>query len=211
MGRSIGFYILKNPSFKAQFHELNEYIWKEYSAYLESLPKKYYNEEELYGSEYFGLNFDEWDGVGYINSNSKPDPRFPEFIDYIIKFWEKICRKYFYKEVALFNCEEFWDVRGVYYFHEGKSETLFGADSDFIYIYTRLAIKGYDEPINLHTEGIDRDKSVTKLTEIENRKRSIAENKDSFVADKNTIEKLENDMLIKAKNYSINIVCKEFQ
>lgn len=196
MGRYVSFHILKNPKHKSQFGVLNDYIFKEYNALLESLPKKYYNEEENhYASEDFALSFDEWDGVGRISSGAKVFSEYPEFVDYIVRFWEGICRKYFYEEVALFDVSDFKDEGSAYYFHHGKSEFLYGADLGFVEGYCGLAIKGYNEPLSLNIEGIDKDKISKKIKTKEQRL------KNSFVGDKNLIEALKKDMLLKAKNY----------
>lgn len=199
MGRYISFHILKNPKYKSQFGELNGYIFKEYHALLESLPKKYYNEEEEdhYASDSFNISFNEYDGVGRISSGAKVYSEYPEFVDYIVKFWEGICRKYFYEEVALFDVSDFKDEGGAYYFHRGKSEFLYGADLGFIKGYSILAIKGYNEPFNLNIEGIDKDKLSKKIK----KKEQALKNQGSYDGDKNAIEALEKDMLLKAKSY----------
>ncbi len=198
MGRYISFHILKNPKYRSQFGVLNDYIFKEYNALLESLPKKYYNEEEdHYASDSFNLSFNEWDGVGRISSGAKVYSEYPEFVDYIVRFWESICRKYFYEEVALFDVSDFKDEGSIYYFHRGKSEFLYGADLGFIEGYCRLAIKGYTEPLNLNIEGIDKDKVSKKIKTKEQR----LKNEGNFEGDKNAIEALEKDMLLKAKSF----------
>jgi Ras-related protein Rab-1A len=198
MGRYVSFHFLKNPKFKSQFKVLNDYISKEYSDYLESLPKKYYNEEENhYASDSFNLSFNEYDGVGRISSGAKVYSEYPEFVDYIVRFWESICRIYFYEEVALFDISDYWDEGSIYYFHRGKSEFLYGVDLGFIKGYCRLAIKGYNEPLKLNIEGIDKDKISKKIKTKEQR----LKNEGSFADDKKDIETLKKDMLLKAKNY----------
>lgn len=196
MGRSIGFHILKNPKFKPQFDVLYDYIMNEYSGYLETLPKKYYNEEENhYASEDFGLSFNDYDGEGHVSSNAKVLSEYPEFVDYIIKFWEGICRKYFYEEVALFDITEFWDEGSIYYFYHGESKFLYGTDLGFIEGYCSLAIMRYNEPFLLDIKGVDKEKALSKIEIIERR----LENEGNFSNDNKIIETLRKDMILKAK------------
>ena len=42
-----------------------------------------------YASDSFNLSFDEWEGVGSIFSSAKAISEYPEFVDYIVRFWEK--------------------------------------------------------------------------------------------------------------------------
>ncbi|MHA1196908.1 MAG: hypothetical protein ACTSRH_11175 [Promethearchaeota archaeon] len=83
-------------------------------------------------------------------------------IDYIVSFWEYICNKYFYNEIALFYLiEKFMGFnRIIYYQYKGKKkffeishrrpEYLLVEQHEFIYLLTVYCLSRYNVPFDLN-------------------------------------------------------------
>lgn len=129
--------IFKNPKFKAQFDEIKNVIDKDYEEYIESLPKKYFDESgEYVGSESFYLEFYEfYNEYGAKYSITKPDNG--EITRYIVRFWEKISKEYFPEEIMLIDSPGI----GCYYVYKGKQynilEDIYGFITDMLSKYNK--------------------------------------------------------------------------
>jgi len=170
---------------------LSRYIDEDYYKFLESLPSIYFDPEEdpedlvLEASEDFNFRFYEYDNKGDISSFPKISYGYEKFIDYILDFWKKTCNKYFYNEVALIDCSEFWDELSIFYVHKGKEETMEPPiETGFILSFTELAIERYNEPFDLNINGIDKEE-LTKEIEKE------IEKEEYWKWKKSQLEKLE--------------------
>ncbi|MHA1285408.1 MAG: hypothetical protein ACTSQP_23135 [Promethearchaeota archaeon] len=83
-------------------------------------------------------------------------------IDHIVSFWEYICNKYFYNEIALFYLiEKFKGINSiVYYQHKGKKnffpishsrpEYLLVEQHEFIYLLMIYCLSRYNVPFDLN-------------------------------------------------------------
>ncbi len=154
MGRNIYFYLYKNPIFKDQFYEINNYIRKDYGKFLDSLPKKYleYDKngeiEDIIPSEGFDLNFS--DVSNGITSYPKISSGYDGFIDYILGFWRRIATKYFFEECVLIDIHEFKNEFSLYFFYKGDIKYLSSLDDDInhteIIECIDIIIKQYNKP-----------------------------------------------------------------
>jgi len=154
MGKNIYFYLYKSPKFKSDFKKINELIREDYHKFLDTLPKKYVEDEINTASEDFDLEFsnfwEEEDGIGVIYSAPKILMDYEEFVDYILDFWKILCKKYFFEEIVLIDFHEFKLEFNMFYVYKGEVEHLssFNAEinNDAILVYNTTMLKGYNEP-----------------------------------------------------------------
>ena len=143
MGK-ISIKIYKNPKYKQQFEVIKIDIRKEYLKYIESIG--YAIDDH---AERFDFDFAENGEIGYVYSCPKISARTTIAND-IIEFWERMCDKFFFEEVAFIDYKDFEsDDDNEFYFYHRSKRTLWNDKVDFIITFCENSLRRYNKNFNI--------------------------------------------------------------
>lgn len=142
MGREIHFYMYKNAKFKNQF-------FNKFHGIITNELNEHSNDEDSKNSEPYALSG--YDKEGTLIIYSSPKIYNEHIVTSILDFWKNICRKYFFDEIALIDCSEFWDEDNTFYCHKGETDFMWhGQEGSFVSSYVLTVLERYNKPFQLN-------------------------------------------------------------
>jgi len=174
MGREIHFYMYKNAKFKDQF-------FKKFYGIINNELEEYSNDEDSKYSEPYDLAGHDEEGTLIIFSS--PKIYYEHIIDSILNFWENICRKYFFDEIALINCSEFWDEDNIFYYHKGETHTIWhGDEAGFMTSFVLKVLKRYNKLFQLNKIPEKKEEGFIRSEITKERKKDREEEKLTLIS-----------------------------